>query len=183
MTPPPDPDAIIAFLRSLRAVRQFSDDSIPDDVLADIMDVARWSGSAMNRQPWELIVVTDPETLGIIAASSSHAGHVAGARVAIVIALDNAQPSWEAFDDGRLSERIMLAAQAHGVGSCIGWLVPESAGTEVGTLLGIPPGMRLRTVISLGYPATPGRRGNSKGSARKPMSDIVSWETFGNRRP
>ena len=36
----------IAFLRGLRAVRQFRSDSIPQEVVDDIFEVARWSGSA-----------------------------------------------------------------------------------------------------------------------------------------
>ena len=31
----------------------------------------------------------------------------------------------ESYDEGRLSERLMLAADAHGVGSCIGWLIND----------------------------------------------------------
>jgi nitroreductase len=41
----------IAFLRGLRAVRQFRPDPIPQEVVDDILEVARWSGSAGNRQP------------------------------------------------------------------------------------------------------------------------------------
>jgi nitroreductase len=39
----------IAFLRGLRAVRQLRPDPLPADVLDDILEVARWSGSAGNR--------------------------------------------------------------------------------------------------------------------------------------
>ena len=41
----------IAFLRSLRAVRQFRPDPVPQEAVDDILEVARWSGSAGNRQP------------------------------------------------------------------------------------------------------------------------------------
>ena len=40
----------IAFLRSLRAVRQFRPDPIPEQVVDDLLEVARWSGSSMNQQ-------------------------------------------------------------------------------------------------------------------------------------
>ena len=33
----------------------------------------------------------------------------------------------ETFDEGRLAERIMLGAWAHGVGSSVGWFSPEDA--------------------------------------------------------
>src|SRR2546423_13974245 len=46
----------IAFLRNLRAVRQLRPDPLPEPVLNDILEVARWSGRAGNRQPWEFVV-------------------------------------------------------------------------------------------------------------------------------
>ena len=39
----------IVFLRSLRAVRSFRPDHVPQGVVDDVLEVARWSGSASNR--------------------------------------------------------------------------------------------------------------------------------------
>ena len=44
---------LIALLRSLRAVRQFRPDPVPQEVVNAVLEVARWSGSASNHQPWE----------------------------------------------------------------------------------------------------------------------------------
>ena len=44
---------LIALLRSLRAVRQFRPDPVPQEVVDAVLEVARWSGSASNHQPWE----------------------------------------------------------------------------------------------------------------------------------
>ena len=38
-------------IRSLRAVRQFSDREIPNEILLDILDTGRWTGSSKNTQP------------------------------------------------------------------------------------------------------------------------------------
>ncbi len=40
----------IRFLRNLRAVRNYTPEQIPNDVLSDILEVGRWSGSPSNRQ-------------------------------------------------------------------------------------------------------------------------------------
>ncbi len=50
---------VIELLHTLRAVRHFSAHAIPDAVLQDLLEVARWTGSAKNTQPWELVVITD----------------------------------------------------------------------------------------------------------------------------
>jgi nitroreductase len=40
-------------------VRRYADRPIPDEVLNDVLDVARWTGSSKNTQPWQGVVVRD----------------------------------------------------------------------------------------------------------------------------
>jgi nitroreductase len=168
---------LIAFLRSLRAVRSFRPDPVPQDAVDDALEVARWSGSASNRQPWELVVIRDREMLGELSRLEGYARHLAGAPLGIVLVMAGERAAQETYDEGRLAERIMLAARAHGVGSSVGWLVGDgrAAAKEV---LGIPEGRTVRTVISLGYPDEGARRSRT-GPARKPLSEIVHEERYG----
>ena len=169
----------ISFLRSLRAVRGFRPDPVPGEVMDDILEVARWSGSASNRQPWEIFVVHERETLDALAAVEGYANHLAGAPLGIVLVMAGERPEQETYDEGRLAERIMLAAHAHGVGSSIGWIV-GSGRDAAKDLLGIPPERIVRTAISLGYPDETARRPRtSAGQTRKPLSEIVHEERYG----
>ena len=168
----------ISFLRTLRAVRSFRPDPVPREVVDDILDVARWSGSASNRQPWEMIVVRERETLRSLASVDGYAGHLARAPLGIVLVMGGDRAEQETYDEGRLAERIMLAAHAHGVGSSIGWLVGpgRDAARE---LLGIPQHKVVRTAISLGYPEEEARRTRSgRGQARKSLDEIVYEERY-----
>src|ERR687885_1153123 len=103
----------IAFLRGLRAVRTFRPDPVPQGVVDDILEVARWSGSASNRQPWELVVIRDKETLGALASVEGYASHLSGAPMGIVLVVAGGRPAQETYDEGGLAERVMLAAPAH----------------------------------------------------------------------
>jgi nitroreductase len=47
-------------LRSTGAVRDFTDDPVPDDVLYRLLDTARFAPNGGNRQAWHVIVVRDP---------------------------------------------------------------------------------------------------------------------------
>src|SRR5258708_35048551 len=118
---------IIAFLRGLRAVRQFRPDPVPQEVIDALLDVARWSGSASNRQPWEFVVIRKRETLQALAAVEGYASHLANAPLGIVLVMagEHDQVAQETFDDGRLNERSMLAATAYGGGSGVGWVRRE----------------------------------------------------------
>ena len=163
---------VTEFLRSLRAVRQYEPTPVPEDVVSDILEVARWSGSASNQQPGEIVVVRDRATLKALARLEGYVGHLAGAPLAMVIVMPGKWEEGEMFDEGRQSERIMLAGLAHGLGSSIGWF-GDNGSNEARRLLNVPHGRRLRTAIALGYPATKPRRGR-----RKPPERLVHWERY-----
>jgi nitroreductase len=174
--------ARIAFLRGLRAVRQLRPDPLPEPVLHDILEVARWSGSAGNRQPWEFVVVRDRDMLRRLATiDGANAGHLASAAAGIALVIRPEVPDLDAYDEGRLAERILLAAAAHGVGAAVGHFTGPgdtwAASTEAKRLLGVPAERLLRETISLGYPAehlqaTPNPPG------RKPLEQLVHWDHF-----
>ena len=173
MTVEAPPRQLTDFLRSLRAVRAFQRKPVPDDIIQDILEVARWSGSASNRQFGEIIVVRNRETLETLAGLGGYVGHLRGAALAMLLVMPGEWPEGETFDEGRLAERIMLGAWAHGVGSSIGWFSPEGR-DQAKQMLGVTGKKRVvRTAISLGFPARPARRGD-----RKPLSELVHEERY-----
>src|SRR3989441_12342595 len=173
-------------MRSLRAVRQFSHREIPSDVLRDILDTGRWTGSSKNTQPWDLVVVRNRGTLRALSKCGAFAGHIAGATLGIALVM-HGDDAWTCMDEGRLMQNLMLAAWAHGVGSCIASIYPAANEQRARELLGIPPDRHLRTVLSIGYPAGPQALRLPENApiprGRRPMADVVSWERFGATRP
>jgi nitroreductase len=165
---------------SLRSVRHFTDQALPDAVLKSILQAARWTGSAKNTQPWQFVVVRERRTLQALAACGQYASHLAGAALGIVIATP---PGYALFDAGRVSQNMMLAAWSSGVGSCIASL---SAEDQVRGLLGIPPAYQAHTAISFGYPLPdPPRTIEGQPydkvlafTGRRPLGEIVHWEKW-----
>jgi nitroreductase len=177
------PDDPVAFLKSLRTVRFFERETVSQEALDDILEVARWSGSARNRQPWKFLVMRDRPTLKKLAALEGYAKHLAGAAVGIVLVMkgDPAKFEQETFDEGRLAERISLAAASHGLGAAVGWFAGEGRGAAK-RILGIPDERVVRTALSLGYPAQNPPRGKSAlPRGRKPLADLVYEEHYGNK--
>ena len=170
-------------LRSMRAVRRFGTRPIPPATLSDILEVARWTGSSKNSQPWHLVVTRDPDVLQRLSRLGRYADHLAGAPLGVALVMSE---SGSGLDEGRLAQNVMLAAWAHGIGSCIASLQDQSTARN---LLGVPPGLSLHTVIALGYPfdrsalrIAPDRRSAVK-PGRRPLEEVVSWERYGGRRP
>ncbi|MBI2954715.1 MAG: nitroreductase family protein, partial [Chloroflexi bacterium] len=55
-------DEFLALTRRRRSVRRFKPDPVPDEYIEKILEAGRWAMSGANGQPWEFIVVKDPET-------------------------------------------------------------------------------------------------------------------------
>jgi nitroreductase len=169
----------IRFLRTLRAVRDYKPDPIPEDVIRDILEVGRWSGSASNVQSTEIVVVRDGEIKQKMAEGGARPA--AGAAVVLVVVTpgDVGRNDLEVFDNGRLVERLLLAAKAHGLGSNIATL--KDKGPEVvKEALGIPAERRIWTVITMGYTdeAAHKARPKSPTAGRKPSEDFVHWDRY-----
>jgi nitroreductase len=55
-------------IRRVSQIRQYSPEPVPDAVVDQLLELARWTGSAKNGQPWRFIVVRDKDRLKKIAA-------------------------------------------------------------------------------------------------------------------
>lgn len=55
----PGEPGLIEALRSTGAVREFADTAVPDSVVNEILDTARFAPSGGNRQPWRVAVIED----------------------------------------------------------------------------------------------------------------------------
>ena len=49
-------------MRTAGAVREFTDEAVPDDLVHEILEVARFAPNGGNRQGWRAILVKDPTT-------------------------------------------------------------------------------------------------------------------------
>ena len=176
--PRPGPAALNRALRRVRQTRDFQPTPVPEDALLDILDVARWTGSAGNRQPWTFIVVTDAATKQQMAAAATNTPHIGIAPVVIAVAMEPMGETSDNFDEGRVAERMMIAATAHGLACGIGRARPD-AQKVIGPLLGVPPDRYIRTMVSIGFPTTAGRAAKSPpGQARRRLDELVRRERF-----
>lgn len=152
-----------------------------EEAIRGILEIARWTGSAGNEQPWQLIVVDDPDIIRQLAATGPNlAPWLGGAPLAIVLAMDDAAPGNGAFDEGRLAERIFAGARAYGLEAGLGWFLPDARDTAR-AILGVPDGWVVRTAIALGSPNPAPPSPFPKRQARKPLSELVHRNRFGNR--
>jgi nitroreductase len=53
---------ILDVISSRQSIRKYTDEPIPEEMIDKIIEAARWAPSGENEQPWELVIVRDPET-------------------------------------------------------------------------------------------------------------------------
>jgi nitroreductase len=168
-------------IHSLRAVRHFTSQPIPEEVLYRILEAGRWTGSAKNIQPWQFLVVRGRPLLERLAACGRYASHLKGAAAAVVIVTES---GWGgSFDAGRCAQNLMLAAWGEGVGSCIASFHDEPCARAA---LGVPEAFSVQTAISFGYPQSGApqtieglpREEVLKSVGRRALDDILHWEQW-----
>ena len=189
-TPGPTRRSAIDVVRPLirvRQVREFTDEPIDAAALEAITDVARWSGSGRNSQPWRFIVIGSVPTIRSIAEAGlpqTRALRTAMAAVAIVMPAEPGAAAGYAYDEGRVAERILIAATFLGLGAGIAW-VRSDVRESVAPLLGLPQDRFVRSVMAIGHPTESARRPKSPpGMARLPRSETVfaeRWPAFSGR--
>jgi nitroreductase len=59
--PTTDYDLLLDLVQRRASIRRLKSDPIPDEAIDRVLEVARWAQSGANSQPWEYIVVKDPE--------------------------------------------------------------------------------------------------------------------------
>lgn len=141
-------------LVSLRATRWFSEQDVSDDVLRQVLNAARWTGSARNRQPWRFHTVRNAGTREELSRCGAYAVHLRSAPVVLLLALDHSWADAE-FDGGRVAQSIMLAARLLGVGSCPVTFFPQEKVERATATAGCEHPWQVRTGIALGHPAPP----------------------------
>jgi len=165
-------------LKRVRQIRQYRPDPIPRDVLEELLEIARWTGSAKNTQPWRFIVINDPTKLKQISEVRTPINWVAGAPLAIAIALNGYSVPTEAYDEGRVTERLLVGAKLLGLGGGTAWFGDADQQAEAKWILGIPAEINARSVVALGYPLTTKDPRPGAASGRKPLSEIVRYNQY-----
>ena len=184
-----------------RAHRRFRSDPVDDAVIERLLWAATRAPSAENAQPWEFVVVTDPDRRAGLADLARRAWEggardyergrlpeglfadvdhgatsgLATAPVWIVVAADTAKVRDAALGSSiwPATQNLLLAATAEGLGSALTTLSLAYA-DELAALLDLPDRVRPFAAVPVGYPA----RGLGP-PRRDPVLDHTHTERFG----
>lgn len=59
---------LLEAVKGRRSVRKYSDESVPEEIIVELIENSSWAPSAMNRQPWFFTIIRSEEMLGELRA-------------------------------------------------------------------------------------------------------------------
>ena len=158
-------------LKTRRSVRAYRPDAVPEDVVEDIVDCGRLAASARNVQPWEFVVVTEAGTRRQLADLIETGRFLADAPVCLAVFCRDTKYYLE--DGCAAIQNMLVAAHAHGLGSC--WVAGDKKpyAVTVAQRLGVPPTHKLIGLVAVGRavesPVMPPKR---------PLREVLHRERF-----
>lgn len=158
-------------IKQRASVRAYKSDPIPREVLQDLVDCGRRAPSAIAIHPWHFVVITQREALRNLAALTDYGTFIADAPACIVVFCEDCKYYLE--DGCAAVENILIAAVAHGLGSC--WIAGDKKdyAAEVRDMLGAPVTQRLIALLPVGYPQS------APTPKHKPeLSEVLHWERY-----
>ena len=150
---------VLAPLFARRSVRKFQDKPVPDALVQDALEAAMAAPSANAKDPWEIVVVRNPETLARIAAGLPYGKMLAGAPVGFVVCGDlqrvnGPHLSYLLQDGSACIENLLLALSMLGLGGVwLGVHPREDRIAHVRELFRLPEHILPLGVVAAGHPA------------------------------
>lgn len=141
------------------SVRSYTARVVPRSVLEQLVRAGMAAPTAVNRQPWAFVVITDRATLATLADGLGRGKrmlHKAPAAIVVCGDLQKALPAVKEYwvqDCSAATQNILLAAEALGLGAVWCGIHPNPAPVAFARkVLGLPEHIIPLNIIPVGYP-------------------------------
>ena len=171
---------VIDAIKQRRSVRKYSDKSVSEELVMELMDAARLAPSGNNAQPWIYKIISKPEDIELLKKEDIFKqSFVYTAPILILCCADPRKYPGAEFDkklddantlrairDLSISvQNLVLRATELGLGTCyIGWMDKP----RIKELYNLPPHYIVPYLITVGY-----AEGQGKPAKKKEMSEIL----------
>jgi nitroreductase len=184
---------VIEAIKTRHSIRQYKTTPVDEKTIDFIMEAARWAPSWANTQCWRFIVVRDVNTRAALSEAmltkSPAAEALKTAPVVIVACAEIGKSGfyrniegpatdkgeyWYMYDVALAMANLILAAHSVGLGTVhLGLFDAKKAAS----ILQVPEGFCVVSMTPLGYP-----EGEPRTTPRKELTEIVSYDKFGNTK-
>lgn len=149
---------MLEVIKKRRSIRKYQEKEIEEEKLKEVLKAAMFAPSAMDRRPWDFVVVRDKKVKEQLAASCPWAAFAKESAAVVVVVGDEKRSRLWIEDCSLAAGLIYLEATNQGLGACWAQVrsVPARRGDAedfVRNLLKIPGEKRVLCLMALGYPA------------------------------
>lgn len=167
---PADPaEVVMDNILARKSVRSYNGETIPDSVMENILRAAMAAPSGRDWRPWSFVVLTDKSQYDSVFAGNFNMQKFMESGAVVVICADTIHmgptrdnpdgpdvaqynPLWR-DDMGAVTENLLLAVEAYGLGACWTACYPYPQTMEpVKRCLGLPASVVPYAVVPIGYP-------------------------------
>ena len=151
-------NASIENIMTRSSVRTYTAELVDSADVITLLKAGMAAPTAMNRQPWVFVVITDAARRAAMAAELPYCKMAATAPLLIAVCGDKAKfiedaPEYWVQDCSAAMENILLAAHALGLGAVWTGVYPVQDRVEmVSKALGLPEGIIPLNIICIGHP-------------------------------
>ena len=150
----------ISNIMTRTSIRAYTDEALTKEQIDTLLRAGMAAPSALNKQPWEFVVIDDKETLKALKGIYKGARMADQAAVGIAVCgnmqntIEGEGQGYWVDDASAATENILLAAHAMGLGAVwTGVHVSDDRVTGVRELLSLPEYVTPLCVIMVGHPA------------------------------
>ena len=145
---------MLDLIKKRRSIRKYTDDPISDTDVRKLLEAAMAAPSADNLQPWEFVVVRDPDLREQLARTHPWAKMCADAPVVFVVCAKERRSSHWVEDASAATENLLLAATGLDLGAVWVGVYPNSRNEKhVRQVVGAPDNLRILCLVPVGHPA------------------------------
>ncbi len=140
-----------------RSIRKYQEKPVEEKLLNEILKAGMYAPSAVNKQPWHFVVITDKEVMRDIENLHPYASSLQTAPVAIMVCGDTNLEFAQNFyltDCAAVTENILLAAKWLGLDTCWMGIYPwEKTMKDFSDYFKLPENIKPYSLIAVGYGA------------------------------
>jgi nitroreductase len=164
---------VLQLMKQRCSVRQFEDRPVEQEKLLYVLQAARVAPSACNLQPYQFVVLRDPQTIARICPAWVPASKAP----IVIVACGDHQAAWRRRDgkghaniDVAIAvDHMTLAAAEIGLGTC--WICSFDA-FHCANVLDLPNHLEPMVLLPIGHPAE-GKDPQRHVTERKPLEQLV----------
>jgi nitroreductase len=146
-------------IKRRRSIREYTKQPVEDAKIEEILMAAMCSPSAHHLNPWEFVIVKDPETKKKLSLATDYAGFAGGAPIIIAATANGGMSKRWIEDCSVVATMIYIETTNQELGTC--WIQIYDEHTHDGqdseeyvrSILAIPKSSRVLCLMPIGYPA------------------------------